>query len=138
MHVAGSEKAATETRTKETVFMQESAGVGPAPRVFVTGATPVPTPRDRQVQSPDSLPGAVDDDDSWARSYTEQKTTQQEVVTLQNVSTVDETRAVTPSSVAVASTVASTSRGNAPREKVNLAAMLPDVSDGSSKRVKTQ
>jgi len=49
----------------------------------------------------------------------------------------DESRAVTLSSYTVTSTVTSTSRGNASRERVDLSELRPDVGDGSSKTVKT-
>jgi len=48
----------------------------------------------------------------------------------------DETRAVKPSSYG-ATTVTSSTRGNASTERADLATMLPDVNDGSSKKVKT-
>jgi len=99
------------------------------PAVLVTGATPSP-----RAFSPDSLPGAVDDDNAWANPYpepvpsvSEPKSSRKKPVTIEKVS-VDRgaNRAVTPSAV----DVTSTSREK-PRPKGNIFEMLPDVDQGS-------
>jgi len=83
------------------------------PAVFVTDATPETTPRDRPASSA-SLPGAVDDEDPWAKPYQESTPSSSEPVT---------SRGVTPSGVGVTATA----RG----DKKDLSAMLPDVNDSA-------
>jgi len=113
----------SETHNSTILYQQSD----PPPALLITDASPVPTPIDssRSTQSPGPLPGAVDNDDPWARPYpdptpsvSEPRTSHKKPVTVERVS---------PSSV----DVTAVSRDTQPRQKKDLSSMLPDVSDGS-------
>jgi len=109
------------------------------PAVFITDATPIASPRDRTPTPLGSLPGAVVDDDEWARPYpgptqsvAEPQTASRKPVTVERVPVKQSRRAVTPSAVAV--TGSQLKHSTTPRDagqRVDLVQVLPDMNDGS-------
>ena len=112
----------------------------PAPTVFVTEPSPGTTPRDPSpVLVPVSLPGAIEEEQPWARPYPEPTTSvtgpQTQTIRKKTLTVRRQYRTISPSAVDVTGSQlrdSSSPRAGNSGPQQDLFTTMPDVHDGSS------